>query len=113
MSLTFMTCSGTTDQSLAGSDGLRTEALSLCLVAFSSREPVSTSLENALAPGLDNNLGVALGIAQIGKRLRDAVDADFGGDQCGGFDLPLGNQPQRGGKFIGRVAQHILHRQFL
>jgi hypothetical protein len=31
-----------------GSDFIRTETLDLCIDAFSSREPVSTSLENAL-----------------------------------------------------------------
>src|ERR1700760_4439489 len=35
-------------QSLSGSDGIRTGAPAFCFDAFSSREPVSTSLENAL-----------------------------------------------------------------
>src|ERR1700730_9246817 len=34
---------------MIGSDGIRTEALVFCFDAFSSREPESTSLENALA----------------------------------------------------------------
>jgi hypothetical protein len=36
-------------QSIFGSDWIRTEALNSCFDAFSSREPVSTSLENAMA----------------------------------------------------------------
>jgi hypothetical protein len=35
--------------SLSGSDGIRTGVLAFYFDAFSSREPVSTSLENALA----------------------------------------------------------------
>ena len=37
--------------SLIGSHGIRTEALDCCFDAFSSREPVSTSLENAIECG--------------------------------------------------------------
>ena len=35
-------------ESLIGSDRIRTEGLDSCLDAFFSREPVSTSLENAI-----------------------------------------------------------------
>src|SRR6201994_2169198 len=38
--------------SIFGSDWIRTDALDSCFDAFSSREPVSTSLENALTDGL-------------------------------------------------------------
>jgi hypothetical protein len=40
------------------SDGIRTEALSLYFDAFSSREPVSASLENALAAGKRSGKGI-------------------------------------------------------
>jgi len=39
------------NQSLFGSDRIRTEGLDSCFDAFSSREPESTSLENALLGG--------------------------------------------------------------
>jgi hypothetical protein len=39
-------------QSIFGSDGIRTEALDSGFDAFSSREPVATSLENALTCSL-------------------------------------------------------------
>src|ERR1700722_6075709 len=42
---------------MIGSDRIRTEALDSCFDAFSSREPVSTSLENALRSG---DRGIAL-----------------------------------------------------
>ena len=35
-------------QSMMGSDSIRTEALDSCFDALSSREPASTSLENAI-----------------------------------------------------------------
>jgi hypothetical protein len=37
---------------LSGSDGIRTGLQLFCFDAFSSREPVSTSFENAPAAGL-------------------------------------------------------------
>src|SRR5205807_6031869 len=40
---------------LFGSDRIRTEALSFCFDVFSSREPVSTSLENATVRRADRN----------------------------------------------------------
>ena len=36
---------------MIGSDWIRTEALDFCFDAFSSREPISTSLENAIDAG--------------------------------------------------------------
>ena len=49
----------------------------------------------SLAPRLDDDLGVALRIGEIGERCGDAVDADGGGHQRRGIDLPFRDQAQR------------------
>src|ERR1700730_3806258 len=50
---------------MIGSDSIRTDALDSCFDAFSSREPVSTSLENALIGRVPDGL-------EVGALLRDA-----------------------------------------
>ena len=41
-----------------------------------------------LSPRLDNDLGVAFRVGEIGKGLPDAVEPDAGGDQRGHIDPP-------------------------
>src|SRR6185437_11873344 len=61
-----------------GSDRIRTEALDSCFDAFSSREPVSTSLENALIKPPGARLEqVAIGFRSDGAAVR-VGDADGG-----------------------------------
>jgi hypothetical protein len=52
-------------QSFSGSDGIRTE-LQFLFCAFSAREPVSASLENALIGRLDWRLSVVCGLSSAG-----------------------------------------------
>ncbi len=52
-------------QRFSGSDGIRTE-LQFLFGAFSSREPVSASLENALIGRLDWRLSVVCGLSSAG-----------------------------------------------
>jgi hypothetical protein len=42
-----------------------------------------------LSPRLDDDLGMRLGIGEIRKCLRHAVDADLRGDQRSGIDLAV------------------------
>ena len=66
-----------------------------------------------LTPRLDDDLGVRFRIGEIGKRLRNAGDADAGGHHRCRIDLPFRDQPERPGEFVRRVAQHVLNVELL
>src|SRR5205823_4578206 len=80
---------------------------------YSFMFPPSLGPQTNLPPRLDQNFRMLLGISQLGESALHPVKADLGGDQRRRVDLSFGQEPQRTGEFLGRVAQHELEAELL
>src|SRR5262249_1371929 len=64
-----------------------------------------TITPDGLAPGIYHDLGVSLGIGELGERAIHAVETDMAGDQRRAVDLSLGDVMQALCELLGRVAE--------
>src|ERR1700712_222829 len=73
----------------------------------------SLDIGNFLLPGIDKDLGVDLGIGEVGEGGLHTCQSHLPGDQRRHVNLAIGNKLQAVGKFVLGIGQHELHVQLL